>query len=111
MKRARRFLVFALTLLLLFGGIGVSAALAAGEEVEAAGPAAPAESSLIVMENHEITLLEENVPLAAGPEGSCCMLHLLLLSLALLAELVWTRDERKRQTEEFALRARLAQRG
>ena len=109
MKRARRFLVFALTLLLLFSGLGVSAALAAGGEGAAA---APAESSLIVVENHEITLIEENVPLASGPaEGSCCVLHLLLLALALLAELVWARDERKRQTEEFALRARLTERG
>ena len=111
MKRARRILVFALTLLLLFSGIGVSAALAAGDEGAAAAPAARAESGLIVVENNDITIFEENVPLAAGPEGPCCVLHLLLLSLALLAELIWTGDDRKLQREEFELRSRLKERG
>ena len=110
MKRARRIMVCALAVLLLLGGLGVSAALAAGTEGEAAGPAAAAESGLIVVENREITLVEENVPLAASPEGPCCVLHLLLLSLALLAELFWAWDARQRQQEEFALRAQLTAR-
>lgn len=112
MRLAKRVLVFALAFLLLLGGIGISAALAAGAEREAAPQArAPFAGELAVIERGEIDLCEADVPLAPGPGAEdCCVLHLFLLILALLAALLWIWDDRLLRAREAALRAQLTER-
>ena len=72
-------------------------------------PQVPLADMPAVTDTPVVNLADNDVPLAHGDQGhKCCILHFLILQIALLVELIYTKSMKNRQKKIFRIRTKIA---